>query len=344
MSILQSFNPSILSKPRGATLGVFPKSGMDPKRPTQESTFDLDGATMATNSGYLRSSSPLEEWALIRYVGHPIGEVITLRSSGMIIGRSADNDICLAEAEVSRQHSKLDVVMEEGQAVSVTLQDLGSTNGTFVNGKRLVPEAEPTVLHNGDVVRVGSHAFKLKRLDDMERHYHEVVLTQTTVDPLTGVGNRATVLGHLEKHFDLARRYKRPLSVILADLDYFKAVNDTYGHATGDLVLQAFGVILLGRLRGSDQVGRIGGEEFLVVLPETHGHEAVSVAENLRNAIKSEPMTRPDGTSFYVKVSLGVAQVQEADANGGSLLARADVALYRAKKRGRDCVEFDSPL
>ena len=115
MSILRFFNPSILSKPRGATLGVFPKSGMDPKRPTQESTFDLDGATMATNSGYLRSSSPLEEWALIRYVGHPIGEVITLRSSGMIIGRSADNDICLAEAEVSRQHSKLDVVMEEGQ-------------------------------------------------------------------------------------------------------------------------------------------------------------------------------------------------------------------------------------
>lgn len=317
---------------------------MDPKRPTQENTFDLDGATMAASSAYLRSNSPFEEWALIRYVGHPIGEVITLRPKGMIIGRSAENDICLAEAEVSRQHSRIDVVMEEGQAVSVTLQDLGSTNGTFVNGKRLVAAAEPTSLNNGDVIRVGSHAFKLKRLDDMERHYHEVVLTQTTVDPLTGVGNRATVLGHLEKHFDLARRYKRPLSVILADLDFFKAVNDTYGHATGDLVLQTFGMILLGRLRGSDQVGRIGGEEFLVVLPETHGHEAVSVAENLRNAIKSEPVSRPDGTPFYVKVSLGVAQVHDADANAGSLLARADVALYRAKNLGRDRVEFDSQI
>ena len=315
---------------------------MKPERPTQENTFDLDGATIAASSGIVRSPSPTEEWALIRYVGHPIGEVITLRSSGMVIGRSSDNDICLAEAEVSRRHSKFEVVLEGGQAVSVTLQDLGSTNGTFVNGKKLVPEAEPTMLHNGDVVRVGSHAFKLKRLDDMERHYHEVVLTQTTVDPLTGVGNRATVLGHLEKHFDLARRYKRPLSVILADLDFFKAVNDTYGHATGDLVLQTFGMILLGRLRGSDQVGRIGGEEFLVVLPETQGHEAVSVAENLRNAIKSEPVSRPDGTPFYVKVSLGVAQVQDLDANAGSLLARADVALYRAKNLGRDRVEFDS--
>ncbi len=317
---------------------------MNPKRPTQENTFDLDGATMATGTGYVRPNAPAEEWALIRYVGHPIGEVINLRPSGMIIGRSADNDICLAEAEVSRRHSRLDVVMEGGQAVSVTLQDLDSTNGTFVNGKRLAPNAEPTVLHNGDVVRVGSHAFKLKRLDDMERHYHEVVLTQTTIDPLTGVGNRATVLGHLEKHFDLARRYKRPLSVILADLDFFKAVNDTYGHATGDLVLQTFGVILLGRLRGSDQVGRLGGEEFLVVLPETHGHEAVSVAENLRNAIKTEPVSRPDGTPFYVKVSLGVAQIQDGDANAGSLLARSDVALYRAKNLGRDRVEFDSPL
>lgn len=317
---------------------------MDKNRPTQENTFDLDGATMAANSGYLRANPPSEEWALIRYVGQPIGEVIALHSSGMVIGRSSDNDICLAEAEVSRRHSRFDVVMEGGQAVSVTLQDLGSTNGTFVNGKKLVAEAEPTLLNNGDVVRVGSHAFKLKRLDEMERHYHEVVLTQTTVDPLTGVGNRATVLGHLEKHFDLAKRYKRPLSVILADLDYFKAVNDTYGHATGDLVLQTFGMILLGRLRGSDQVGRIGGEEFLVVLPETHGHEAVSVAENLRNAIKSEPVSRPDGTPFYVKVSLGVAQVQEADANAGSLLARADVALYRAKNLGRDRVEFDSQI
>ena len=87
---------------------------MDPKRPSQENTFDLDGATMAASSAYLRSNTPLEEWALIRYVGHPIGEVITLRASGMIIGRSADNDICLAEAEVSRQHSRLDVVMEGG--------------------------------------------------------------------------------------------------------------------------------------------------------------------------------------------------------------------------------------
>ncbi len=298
---------------------------------------------MAANSAVVRTGTYAEDWALIRYVGHPIGEVITLRANGMIIGRSADNDICLAEAEVSRRHSKLDLLEEGDQGLVVTLQDLGSTNGTYVNGRRLDPEGTPTALRNGDVVRVGSHAFKLKQLDDMERHYHQVVLTQTTVDPLTGVGNRATVLGHLEKHFDLARRYKRPLSVILADLDHFKSVNDTYGHATGDLALQTFGMILMGRLRGSDQVGRIGGEEFLVVLPETHGHEAVSVAENLRNALRTEPVSRPDGTPFYVKCSLGVARIQDEDANGGSLLARADVALYRAKNLGRDRVEMDSP-
>ncbi len=317
---------------------------MDPKRPPQDvTTFDLDGATMAATSGSLRAGLGSEDWALIRYVGHPIGEVITIRGPGMIIGRSSDNDICLAEAEVSRRHSRLELQMEGDESVALTLQDLGSTNGTYLNGRRLEPEGEPTLLRNGDVVRVGSHAFKLKRLDDMERHYHQVVLTQTTVDPLTGVSNRATVLGHLEKHFELARRYKRPLSVILADLDHFKRINDTHGHATGDLALQTFGVLLLGRLRGSDQVGRIGGEEFLVVLPETSGQEGLSVAENLRKALATEPVSQPNGAHFYVKCSLGVAQIQEEDANGGSLLARADVALYRAKNLGRDRVEFDTP-
>jgi diguanylate cyclase (GGDEF)-like protein len=197
-------------------------------------------------------------------------------------------------------------------------------------------------LRHGDVVRVGAHAFKLKRLDELERHYHQAVMAQTTVDPLTAVSNRATVLGYLEKHFDLARRHRRPLSVVLCDLDHFKDVNDRHGHAAGDLVLQRFGTILMARLRGSDQGGRIGGEEFLVVLPETQKHEALNVAEDVRKAMESETVLTSDGQALKVTCSLGVAQIQDGDGNGGALLARADVALYRAKGLGRNRVEYDA--
>ncbi|MBI3131082.1 MAG: GGDEF domain-containing protein [Acidobacteria bacterium] len=279
------------------------------------------------------------DWALIRYVGQPIGELVPIPLDGLIIGRSADCGLSLPEAEVSRNHSRISLVLK-GEAVIVHLQDLGSTNGTFVNGRRLDGAIHP--LMDGDVVRVGAHAFKLKKLDEMERVYHQAVLAQTTVDPLTGVSNRATVLHHLEKHFELARRHRRPLSVILADLDNFKRINDHYGHPAGDAVLQAFGIQLLGRLRGSDHVGRIGGEEFLVVLPETQAREAISVADDLRLAMEEDPVTLPGSTNVVqATCSLGVAELRESDSDAGSLLARVDVALYRAKAAGRNRVERD---
>ncbi|HJV23250.1 MAG TPA: GGDEF domain-containing protein [Holophagaceae bacterium] len=279
------------------------------------------------------------DWALIRYVGQPIGELVPIPLDGLIIGRAADCGLSLPEAEVSRNHARISLVLK-GESVVVHLQDLGSTNGTFVNGRRL--DGEVHTLIDGDVLRVGAHAFKLKKLDEMERVYHQAVLAQTTVDPLTGVSNRATVLHHLEKHFELARRHRRALSVILADLDHFKRVNDEHGHAAGDAVLQAFGIQLLGRLRGSDHVGRIGGEEFLVVLPETVAREAISVADDLRLGMEQDPVSLP-GTSQVVQAtcSLGVAELRDSDSDAGSLLARVDVALYRAKAAGRNRVERD---
>jgi diguanylate cyclase (GGDEF)-like protein len=279
------------------------------------------------------------DWALIRYVGQPIGELVPIPLDGLIIGRAADCGLSLPEAEVSRNHSRISLVLK-GEAVVVHLQDLGSTNGTFVNGRRL--DGAIHALLDGDVVRVGAHAFKLKKLDEMERIYHQAVLAQTTVDPLTGVSNRATVLHYLEKHFELARRHRRPLSVILADLDHFKRINDQHGHPAGDAVLQAFGIQLLGRLRGSDHVGRIGGEEFLVVLPETVAREAIGVADDLRLGMEEDPVALP-GTANVVRAtcSLGVAELRESDSDAGSLLARVDVALYRAKAAGRNRVERD---
>jgi diguanylate cyclase (GGDEF)-like protein len=284
------------------------------------------------------------EWALIRYVGNPIGEVLSLGQTGLSLGRAPENQVRLPEPEVSRHHARLELVGQKGLAPIVLLSDLGSTNGTYVNGQQIQPRNGPVALRHGDVIRLGTHAFKLKHMDELEKNYHQAVLAQATVDPLTQLSNRASVLSFLEKHTDLARRYKRPLALILCDLDHFKEVNDRYGHAAGDQVLHSFGAIVCRRLRASDQVGRIGGEEFLVVLPETGGAEALTVAESLRAGLAAEVMPAPDGENLSVTCCFGVVEYGSNDVDGGSMLARADAALYRAKALGRNRVEFDGPL
>ena len=195
---------------------------------------------------------------------------------------------------------------------------------------------------HGDVLRLGTHAFKIKHLDDLERSYHDTVLTQTTMDHLTAVGNRASILAFLEKHADLSRRHHRPLAIIICDLDHFKEVNDFHGHAAGDQVLRAFCDIVKGRLRSCDHLGRIGGEEFLIVLPETLGADALTLGETLRKSVADQMLPGIEGgPGVQLTCCFGVAQMTETDLDASSLLARADVALYRAKGLGRNRVEFD---
>lgn len=186
-----------------------------------------------------------------------------------------------------------------------------------------------------------ANLFKLKWLDDLERAYHEAVLAQVTADPLTGLSNRLSVLGFLGKQADLSRRYRRPLAIILCDLDHFKAVNDAHGHAAGDQALRVFGAVLERRLRACDVVGRIGGEEFLAVLPETRGREALVAAEDLRTAVAAEPVPVGNGQEIRITCCFGVVDRTDADADAAAMLARADMALYRAKAAGRNRVEFD---
>jgi diguanylate cyclase (GGDEF)-like protein len=281
----------------------------------------------------LLSELDTREWVLVRYVGQPMGEYIPLPLGGLEVGRAPENGLCLPEPEVSRRHARLQV---SADLEAVELRDLGSTNGVFVNGKRVQADPRPARVVAEDVIRVAGHAFKLKHMDALERRYHLNMVARTTLDPLTNVGNRATVLHQLESHVDLARRHHRPLSVILADLDWFKQVNDVHGHQTGDRALKAFGALLLRRIRGSDPVGRLGGDEFLMVLPETSVMLAITAAEGLRKAMAEQPLELADGRVLPLTCSLGVAELKPGDTDGGSLLARADAALYAAKAGGRD--------
>jgi diguanylate cyclase (GGDEF)-like protein len=159
-----------------------------------------------------------------------------------------------------------------------------------------------------------------------------------TIDPLTGIANRQAVLSRVEEELARAVRYHRPLSVILVDLDHFKRLNDSLGHAAGDAVLRNVAQLLAANVRSVDIAGRYGGEEFLVVLPETDVDAAAALAEKLRRVVGSSEVQLEGGERITITMSAGVAggmgQVLRLDA----LVRDADAALYSAKALGRDQV------
>jgi len=274
------------------------------------------------------------EWALVVYAGANLGRVFPLVPGEILLGRSTQASVILLDEEVSRIHARITMQSEPGGVVELALEDLGSTNGTLINGQAAV---SPTLLVPGDRIYIGNHVLKLVLMDSLERSFHETLLDQSTKDPLTGLGNRGVTLTELQNRFELSRRHGRPLSVVMCDLDHFKLVNDTHGHGAGDAVLAAFGEKVRANLRGTDLAGRIGGEEFLMILPETELEGAMLMAERLRSSIGAVKFP-PDMDSLLVTCSLGVAERVLEDRDGGALLGRADSALYQAKQGGRNRV------
>ena len=279
------------------------------------------------------------EYVVVVYAGAHLGRVFPLVPGPNIIGRSPHVDIALLDEEVSRIHAT--ITLKQGpRGDEVHLEDNSSTNGTFLNGR---PMHDRVALAPGDRIALGSHVLKLVAMDAMERAFHAVLLDQSTRDPLTGLGNRRTALEELQRRFDLSRRHHRPLTVIMCDLDFFKRINDTLGHLAGDVVLREFGARVSHGLRTTDVAGRIGGEEFLLVLPETDLEGAMLLAERLRVATGEVPFDLPSGP-VKVTCSLGVAERREEDRDGGALMGRADGALYLAKRDGRDKVVSDQAV
>lgn len=169
------------------------------------------------------------------------------------------------------------------------------------------------------------------------------ILKHATLDALTGFYNRRQLEERIKQEIASAKRQKTSLCAIMVDIDYFKQVNDTYGHAAGDLVLKTVSKIMRSQLREYDIAARYGGEEFAILLPFTQEEEAAMVAERLRKSVESAviDLTKADENSkvknIRVTISLGV---NKFDGNGGNLLKNADKALYEAKESGRNTVKM----
>lgn len=165
------------------------------------------------------------------------------------------------------------------------------------------------------------------------RRWREIdfLLQEAETDELTGLSNRRKIERVLAREFDRAMRYARPLSIVMIDVDHFKRVNDSYGHGVGDVVLMSIARRIRKRLRVSDHVGRWGGEEFILICPETDTTDAMLVADRIRRTIKQKPI-RTAGT---MTASFGVA-TYNGQGDYEVLIAEADKYLYAAKEQGRD--------
>jgi len=271
-----------------------------------------DSAIIATDLGLqIKYFNPAAE----RLLEHPAQDAIGLRLEDIHARRAiAPNRLQRALTAVKRKGEYHFAIERNGSEHPLSLEC--RVSGIWDHEQNLVGY----VLTLRDVT-------ERKRLEDQLR-------MAATIDKLTAIYNRQTLDDLLSREIARAHRYKTPLSLIMADIDHFKHINDTYGHQVGDKVLQAIAGTFRSSIRLSDVAGRWGGEEFMIIAPQTSKASAAAMAEKLREIIETH--------SFYhdesVTISLGVTELKEGDTLE-SLVRRTDEALYKAKNLGRNRVE-----
>ncbi|HVN39353.1 MAG TPA: diguanylate cyclase [Myxococcota bacterium] len=191
--------------------------------------------------------------------------------------------------------------------------------------------------HPGELLARLQLHLKVKRLQDELMLKNAALAQLSSVDALTGLRARRFLDEILNVEFLRARRYRTPLAVVMADLDHFKRINDGSGHPTGDRVLRELGALFLSMVRRTDVAGRYGGEEFLVIHPQSTATGAATLAERLRHAVETARFDA-EGAPLRVTLSLGVAEYDRQMSSPRDLIASADRALYAAKRGGRNRV------
>ncbi|MDP1650490.1 MAG: GGDEF domain-containing protein [Rubrivivax sp.] len=283
------------------------------------------------------SDADQQQACLILYSGDDAGRRFALPGGRTVLGRSPSCEVCIDSPGVSRCHAEL---LHEGD--HFMLHDRGSVNGTHVNGVRL---GAARALQDGDLISLGNVVLKFYERQSLDALLHDRTYRLATVDASTDVYTKRYLLEALEREVRRAHRTGQPLSVVCIDLDRFKAVNDRFGHNGGDIVLRVAAAALKTKVRGSDILGRTGGEEFVVVLPETGLRAALDLAERMRAAVAAElfllDVNDAGGThreQHRQTASFGVAQLVPTMPDARALLGAADQMLYSAKHGGRNRV------
>jgi two-component system, cell cycle response regulator len=261
--------------------------------------------------------------------GPNMGMRYPLGGNPLVLGRGEDCDIRINDHSVSRRHARI-----EPTADGFCVGDLQSTNGTFINDV----QKSMSSLKDGDYLRIGNSIYRFLAGGNVEAEYHEEIYRLTIIDALTGIHNKRFLIEFLDRELARSARHRRPLSVLMMDIDHFKAINDELGHLGGDVTLRELAATVRANVRREDLFARYGGEEFALILVETTHQGAGELAERLRRLVEKRGFEY-EGKSYKVTISVGVsATTGEEGLTVTELLRRADEKLYQAKSAGRNRV------
>jgi two-component system, cell cycle response regulator len=262
--------------------------------------------------------------------GPDLGRRIPLLKSSYIVGRDSEAALVVSRNSVSRQHARL-YCDDRGDWY---VEDLTSTNGTFVNEVRIRSKR----LTDADQVRFGDAIYKFLSGSNIESAYHEAIHNMAIQDGMTGIHNKRYFMEFLDREIAVCSRHGHPLTLVMFDVDHFKQVNDKFGHLAGDAVLKDLAGRIRPRIRKEDLFARYGGEEFACVLPSTALPGGIVFAEHLRTIIEERPCVF-EGQDIPFTISLGVTTLhRETNVDVEELIKRADEHLYTAKRGGRNRV------
>ncbi|MBX3258425.1 MAG: diguanylate cyclase [Labilithrix sp.] len=295
---------------------------------------DEGEATRITSLSSLESELRARRQQVAAYLvvlqGTNVGEMHKIDGPEVVIGRAVSATVRLNDDGISRRHCR--VLSIGGQVI---IEDLGSANGTLVNGEMVQQHA----LKEGDKIRLGATTtLKFTYQDKLDESFQQQMIDAALRDGLTRTYNKKFFQDRLETEFAYAKRHKTMLSLVMFDVDYFKRVNDNYGHLAGDAVLVHLARITQATIRTEDVLARYGGEEFAVICRGIALLNAGVLGERLRARVEQENFDY-QGTRLPVTISVGVAALPEANVALASELVRdADSALYEAKRSGRNRV------
>ncbi len=267
---------------------------------------------------------------LIVLQGSNVGEMYKIDGSELFIGRSVGVNIRLNDEGISRRHAR--IINEGGQ---LFIEDLMSANGTLVNGEAV--RRQP--LQDGDKILLGSTTIlKFTYHDNLEESFQQKMYEAALRDGLTKAFNKKYFLDRIETEFSFAQRHQSSLSLVMFDIDFFKKVNDGFGHLAGDAALVGVSQVSHTMLRNEDVFARYGGEEFGIICRGTPAANAAILADRLRAAVEATVFDW-QGARMPITISCGVAGMPEtAPTSSVELISFADEALYESKRSGRNRV------
>lgn len=268
--------------------------------------MNLRRKTVVTVISKIGDRKPRADACLVVIYGQAIGHKYLLKPGEILIGRSTQAQIQIDHESVSRRHARM-IFSETG----VVMSDLGSTNGTYVNDEPI----NERQLNNGDLLKVGRTILKYLSTDNIEAAYYEEIYRLTTIDGLTRCYNARYAREMLVREMSRATRYKRPLTVMVFDVDDFARINEEFGHLAGDAVLAQLGKRLGRRVRREDIFARTGGGEFALVMPEVDKDGAKELANRILRVV-GETAFGFDDVQIPVTLSIGVAGISELPEDG----------------------------